>query len=73
MTAPAPRTPAVDVVADEVLRPGEVRRFDIDGERVPLESCVCGSCYDCPDGWHSGDDLPCSCTADCALAAEEEE
>lgn len=23
--------------------------------------------YHCPDGWHSGDDLPCSCTRDCEL------
>jgi hypothetical protein len=34
---------------------------------LPLELCVCGECYDCPDGWHRGEDLPCSCTPDCAL------
>lgn len=41
-------------------------------KRVTLESCVCGDCYDCPDGWHYGGDLPCSCTADCALDGGEE-
>lgn len=33
-----------------------------------LESRVCGQCFDCPDGYHSSDELPCSCTADCVLA-----
>lgn len=42
-------------------------------ERVTLESCICGEHFDCPDGWHWGDDLPCSCTADCALEDEEDE
>ena len=32
-----------------------------------LEACVCGRHRDCPDGWHYGDELPCSCTPDCAL------
>lgn len=39
-------------------------------EPVTLESCICGHCYHCPDGWHSGSELPCSCTADCALTDE---
>lgn len=35
--------------------------------RLTLESCICGQCYDCPDGYHyHRRDLPCSCTADCA-------
>lgn len=43
---------------------------------VPLETCTgltpeCPHLY-CPDGYHSGDDLPCSCTADCALGDDEE-
>lgn len=36
-------------------------------EPIPLEACVCGEHNYCPDGWHYGDDLPCSCTPDCAL------
>jgi hypothetical protein len=24
--------------------------------------------HDCPDGWHYGSDLPCSCSPDCATA-----
>jgi hypothetical protein len=37
--------------------------------RVPLASCACGECFDCPDGWHwAPEDLPCACTADCAIA-----
>lgn len=37
-------------------------------ERATLESCVCGGCFECPDGWHDDpDDWPCCCTADCAL------
>lgn len=39
-------------------------------DRHTLESCTCGECFDCPDGWHRGADLPCSCTADCALNDE---
>ena len=35
-------------------------------DRVPLEGCICGGCFDCPDGWHDGDELPCLCTPDCA-------
>lgn len=42
-------------------------------EPVTLESCICGGCYHCPDGWHSGSELPCSCTADCALTDAEPE
>jgi hypothetical protein len=34
---------------------------------APLELCECGQCFDCPDGWHHGDDLPCGCTPSCAL------
>jgi hypothetical protein len=42
-------------------------------DRLPLESCICGTCFDCPDGWHwHDDDQPCGCTADCALEAEPE-
>lgn len=33
--------------------------------RLTLESCVCGDCYGCPDGYHSTDE-DCSCTASCA-------
>lgn len=40
-------------------------------ERMPLEACVCGAHFDCPDGWHDDADLPCSCTPDCALAPGE--
>lgn len=32
-----------------------------------LEACICGEHYHCPDGRHYGEDLPCSCTPDCAL------
>lgn len=37
----------------------------------PLAACVCGGHYFCPDGWHTGDELPCSCTPDCALEDDE--
>lgn len=44
---------------------------------LPLERCIGGTpdCphVDCPDGWHYGIDLPCSCTPDCALGLEEDE
>lgn len=40
-------------------------------DRPTLESCICGEHRDCPDGWHSGADLPCSCTADCALREDQ--
>jgi hypothetical protein len=36
-------------------------------EAVTLEGCICGEHFDCPDGWHYGTDLPCSCTPDCVL------
>ena len=36
-------------------------------ERITLEACICGEHFDCPDGWHGDDELPCSCTPDCAL------
>lgn len=39
-------------------------------DRPTLEACVCGCCTECPDGWHWGEDLPCSCTPDCALDDE---
>jgi hypothetical protein len=42
-------------------------------ERDTLELCICGGCYDCPDGWHYGGDGPCSCTPDCALEDDCEE
>jgi hypothetical protein len=47
-----------------------VDAMSTDDERLPLELCVCGEHFYCPDGWHSGDDLPCSCTPDCALDDE---
>ena len=49
-----------DHVCDEFCDPPES-----DG-RPTLEGCVCGRCFDCPDGWHYGLDLPCSCTPECA-------
>lgn len=42
-----------------------------DEARDTLASCVCGGCFDCPDGWHYDDDLPCGCTADCALTDDD--
>jgi hypothetical protein len=42
-------------------------------ERITLESCICGEHFDCPDGWHSDDELPCSCTADCALENDDDQ
>jgi hypothetical protein len=39
-------------------------------DALPLERCVCGRHYHCPDGWHRGEDLPCGCTPDCALDEE---
>jgi hypothetical protein len=48
-----------------------VDAMSTDDERLPLELCVCGEHFYCPDGWHSGDDLPCSCTPDCALPDDE--
>jgi hypothetical protein len=42
-------------------------------DAVPLESCVCGECYFCPDGYHSNEDMPCICTADCALNEEDDD
>lgn len=38
-----------------------------------LESCTCGECFYCPDGYHGNQATPCSCTADCALAEEDED
>lgn len=43
------------------------------GERVTLESCICGEHFDCPDGWHTDDEMPCSCTADCALEGGDDD
>lgn len=40
---------------------------DVGDARVPLESCICRQCYFCPDGWHTDDEMPCACTAACAL------
>lgn len=38
-----------------------------------LESCICGQCRYCPDGYHwKPDELPCSCTADCAHTGDSE-
>ena len=42
---------------------------------VPLEKCTgetpeCPHLY-CPDGYHTGDDLPCSCTPDCAADEDD--
>lgn len=42
---------------------------------VPLETCTgltpeCPHLY-CPDGYHSGEDLPCSCTPDCAADEDD--
>lgn len=42
-----------------------------DDDRPTLEKCICGEHRDCPDGWHYEDDLPCSCTPDCALEDEQ--
>lgn len=42
-----------------------------DAARLPLEKCICGKHCDCPDGWHAFDELPCSCTPDCALDEDE--
>lgn len=43
-------------------------------EHVPLEACICGACFDCPDGWHwSDDELPCACTPDCALRNDSDD
>lgn len=39
--------------------------------RLTLEACICGEHFDCPDGWHDEDEMPCSCTPDCALEPEE--
>lgn len=39
------------------------------GERVTLESCICGACFYCPDGWH-GELEACGCTADCVLGTD---
>jgi hypothetical protein len=67
VTALAPKQPAR--VAIDVPDTAEA----LDTERLPLESCVCGEHFDCPDGWHYGDDLPCACTADCALTDEDDD
>lgn len=40
-----------------------------DDRHLPLERCIDGKCFECPDGWHYGDDLPCPCTPDCVLEA----
>lgn len=37
--------------------------------RATLESCICGQHDYCPDGWHSDDEAPCSCTPDCVLCS----
>lgn len=42
-----------------------------DDERLSLEACICGEHFECPDDWHWGEDLPCSCTPDCALDAPD--
>lgn len=37
-------------------------------QRLPLEACICGEHFDCPDGWHwSDEEQPCACTPDCGL------
>lgn len=59
----------IERVAEIIERTGR----KIAEPRVTLESCVCGECFDCPDGWHYGDDNPCSCTADCALTEEDDD
>ncbi len=43
----------------------------IRGDQHPtLPRCACGHCFDCPDGWHYGADLPCFCTPDCVGFAD---
>lgn len=47
---------------------------ELDDDTPPvLESCVCGACTDCPDGWHYGTHVPCGCTPDCALNDDDDE
>lgn len=57
---------------ERAVRASLARWDDDAGDEGPLtlEGCVCGECFHCPDGWHWGDDLPCSCTPDCALGVE---
>ena len=38
---------------------------------IPLESCVCGSCTGCPDGYHQ--EPNCICTADCAYEENDDD
>lgn len=43
---------------------------------LPLESCICGLCFECPDGYHVRDDDDeggCSCTADCVFEEKPED
>lgn len=42
-------------------------------ERLTLEECTCGQCFDCPDGWHDERHQPCNCTPGCVLFAADDE
>lgn len=52
------------------------RSFEAPGP-LPLESCngLSPECphFGCPDGWHRGAAPNCSCTADCAELADEDD
>lgn len=54
----------------------DIQRDERAFDRTPLEACTgdTDECphYECPDGWHSEADLPCSCTPDCAIDDEPE-
>lgn len=49
---------------------GDGGTAEIEAGMVPLEACVCGEHFYCPDGWHSNEELPCGCTPDCAYEEE---
>lgn len=52
---------------------GTTFTVDLEVVDVTLEACVCGECTECPDGWHYGADLPCSCTPDCVDAVDPDD
>lgn len=60
--------PVEPCAVDGCDKPGDLRGDLIrcDAHAITLERCVCGGCYDCPDGWHYGAGLPCACTPECA-------
>lgn len=80
LTPPAYDADACDLLTDLVAEAGQLadalRAAGVEPWPVdPLEACT-GTTPECPhtqcpDGWHDGADLPCSCTPDCARGDDD--